>query len=527
MKSKMNVVILVIVFFIAAILTGGCKLGQEKEKIDLPNDEIPYPASIEGDPDPVQETNNLTIGWINRLPVMDYVWNSPNPAVDGWPAEGQQLVWRAYIKNWSSSIKQGITFRWLLDGSEVASGTLDIQPGQYAFTDFTWTWTFDRHILDFVLEPESAGNNHLAIYTDSITVGLYVEQRVYDYFHENQNQLGIGSNSFEGWAQRQMRMWNDILANAIYPETPNGVEDRMRIDKITLVPDGSLPLVDAAGVTLFNPAMALPNLNDQSVDMQWGFPVEALSVYYDPVNIILSNQFFYSGYLQHELGHARYLVDVYGFNVYHGTAGGTIEIMEDGVLVAGSKFLPGQSIISNNVRGLRIHETVEKGMMNTDWTFMDRYSAICMNMIAGHRATLGNFNAPENIGIFLNDLPSQNRFTITDEEGYLLKNAGINIYQASAPSGEQDSPYPRVFDNNPDMHLTTDDNGQVLLGRCPFSWDGVVRQDEFEFSNTAFIMRVDDGERVGYKVIDVSRFNLEYWRGNTDLADYTVPVTMH
>jgi hypothetical protein len=66
-----------------------------------------------------------------------------------------------------------------------------------------------------------------------------------------------------------------------------------------------------------------------------------------------------------------------------------------------------------------------------------------------------------------------------------------------------------------------------LLGRCPFSPDGVVRHDEFEFSNTAFIMRVKDGKNVGYKVIDVSLFNLEFWRGNTDLADYTVPVTMH
>jgi hypothetical protein len=525
MQHKMKAIFFMIVFFIAAIiLSGGCKLG--KDKVEIPGDEIHYPDSVEGDPDPVHEANNLTIGWISRLPNMDYVWNSPNPAVDGWPAEGQQVVWRAYVKNWTSSIKRGVMFQWLLDGSVVASGTIDIQAGKYAFTDFTWTWTFDRHILDFVLEPEREGNNHLAIHINAITLGLYVEQSVYDYFHEHQHKLGIGSNSFEGWAQRQMRMWNHILASAVYPETPDGVEDRVRIDNITVVPDGSLPLVDATGLSFFSLPQAVPNLNDRTVDMQWGFPVGVLRSYDNHVSLTLNNQFFYSGFLQHELGHARYLVDVYGFNVYHGTAGGMIEIMENGVLVAGSDFMPGRGVKYNSVHGLIVHETVEKGMMNADWTYMDRYSAICMNLIAGHRATLGNFNAPENIGIFLNDLPAQNRFTVTDEEGYVLKNADIRIYQASAP-GEPDAAYPRIFDITPDLYLTTDDNGQVLLGRCPFSPEGVIRHDEFEFSNTAFIMRVEDGNNVGYKVIDVSLFNLEFWRGNTDLADYTVPVTMH
>lgn len=524
MKNKTRIIFFVIILFLTAVVfTVGCKLGGEKIEVTL--DEIDYPDEVEGDPDPVYETGNLTIGWINRLPVMDYVQDSPNPAVDGWPAEGQQVVWRAYVKNWSSSAKQGVPFQWLLDGNVVSSGTMDIQAGEYAFTDFSWTWTFDRHTLNFVVEPEEGDHNHLAIDTNAITTGLYVEQSVYDYFHEHQHKLDIGSNSFEGWAQRQMRMWNHILAAAVYPETPDGVLDRVRIDNITVVPDGSLPLVDAAGMTDFDVTQAVPNLDDRTVDMQWGFPVKVLGAYSDHTSPALYNQFFYSGFLQHELGHARYLIDVYGFDVYHGTAGGTIEIMENGVLVAGSSFMKGQTITHNSVQGLIVHETVEKGMMNTDWTFMDRYSAICLNMIAGHRASAGNFNAPENLGIFLNDLPAENRFTIADGEGNVLNNADIRIYQASPP-GVPVSGYPRVFDNTPDLFLTTDDNGQVLLGRCPFSLDGVIRHDEFVFSNTAFIMRVEHDNNVGYKVIDVSLFNLESWRGNTNLADYTAYVTM-
>jgi hypothetical protein len=524
MQHKAKIIFLAIILFLVTVFsTGGCKLG--KEKVDIPLNPIDYPDEVEGDPDPVQETNNLTIGWITRLPAMNYVWNSSNPAVAGWPAQGQEVVWRAFVKNWSSSVKRGVSFQWLLDGSVAASGTMDIPAGAYAFTDFPWNWTFERHTLNFVVEPENGDHNHLAISTDSISLGLYVEQTIYDHFHEHQHKLGIGSNSFEGWAQRQMRMWNHILANAIYPETPDGVMDRIRIENITVVADGSLPLVDAGGKAGFDPSQAVPNLNDHTVDLQWGFPLGVLDIYGNYTTLELYNQFFYSGFLQHELGHARYLIDVYGFDVYHGTAGGTIEIMENGELVAGSRYMQGTTLINGGVAGIRVHQTEEKGMMNTDWTFMDRYSAVCMNLIAGHRATVGNFNDPENIGVFLNDLPAENRFTVADEGGYILKNAGIRIFQASAPENP-DGAYPRVFDNTPDLHLTTDDNGQVLLGRCPFSRDGVIRHEFFKFSNTAFIMRVEDGNKVGYKVIDVSLFNLEYWRGNTDLADYSISVTM-
>lgn len=526
-KTKRLIFVVIILFLTAlttVFFTGGCKV--RGEKIELPLDVIDYPDSVENDPDPVLETNNLTIGWIHRLPEIDYVRNSPDPAVEGWPAEGQQVTWRAYVKNWSSSTKQGVSFQWLLDGDVTASGTMDIPAGGYASADFIWTWTFDRHTLDFVVEPEGGGGNHLAIHTNAITVGFYVEQSVYDYFHEHQHKLGIGSNSFEGWAQRQMRMWNYILATAVYPETPDGVLDRVRLDNITVVADGSLPLVNADDIADFSPAISIPNLNDRTVDLQWGFPVESLNAYEDHTNLVLYNQFFYSGFVQHELGHARYLIDVYGFDVFHGTSGGTIEIMENGGLVAGSTFMPGGSIVYNNVSGIRVHETVEIGMMGSDWTFMDRYGAICLNLIAGHRATVGNFYVPENLGVFMDDLPAENRFTITDGEGYVLNNADIRIYQASPP---QDPPlgYPRVFDNTPDLYLTTDDDGRVQMGHCPFSPDGIIRHEWGIFSNAVFIMRVEQNNKVGYKIIDISPFNLEYWRGNTQSADYTVPVTMH
>jgi len=78
------------------------------------------------------------------------------------------------------------------------------------------------------------GNNEITVFTDAISVGFYVEQGVYDYFHEHQKKLGVGSNSFEDWAHRQVSIWNNMLEDAVFPDVPNGVLDRIRLDKITI-----------------------------------------------------------------------------------------------------------------------------------------------------------------------------------------------------------------------------------------------------------------------------------------------------
>jgi len=211
------------------------------------------------------------------LPEIDYVWGSTNPAVEGWPAVGQAVIWQAHIKNWANSQRE-VAYKWYLDGQEVAAGTVDMSASAEDSVDFEWNWTFERHVLTFVIDPdnlieeEEEVNNSLSIYTDAITVGFYVEQSVYDYFREHQHKLGVGSNSWEDWAQRQIIRWNEMLANAIYPETPNGVLDRVRLDKITVVADGALPLVpidhiDQQGAG----AETHPNISDRTVDMQWGF----------------------------------------------------------------------------------------------------------------------------------------------------------------------------------------------------------------------------------------------------------------
>jgi hypothetical protein len=261
------------------------------------------------------EAHDFSVAWIQRLPVMDWVQGSEHPDVDGWPAPGSQVTWRARIKNWRPSEWQSVGWRCLLDGAEIAQGTVNLAAGGYTDVDIPWTWTFDRHVLRFEIDPAdeieefSEANNAVETWTDAITVAFWVEQSVYNYFHQYQKDLGIGSNGWEDWAQRQVAHWNEMFAEAKNQiDAPDGVLDRIRLDKITVVPDGALPL--NGGLPTNN-----PDNSDHTTDLVWGFPKTVLNQYTNHTDAVWTNPFYYEGSLLHELGHARYLVDVYGFNV--------------------------------------------------------------------------------------------------------------------------------------------------------------------------------------------------------------------
>jgi hypothetical protein len=466
---------------------------------------------------------DLTVGWISRSPRMDYVWGSADPTREGWPAPGQSVTWEAHVKSWFDHDLTGVSYRWLLDGGEVARGQVDLPAGASVTVGLPWKWTFTRHELTFDIdfdgrvEEDEEGNNRLSVFTDALSVGFYVEQSLYDLFHEKQHLLaGAHSNCWEDWAQRNVRRYNVMAARAVYPETPNGVLDRWRIDEIVVVPDGSLPLVPLPneGEIAGQPnGRTEPNTSDRSVDLIWGFQATDAAFFNDFTTTDDTNGFYFEGSLVHELGHARYLVDVYGWWVRSGVDGDRVDIREGNTLIAGSSWMPAS--------GPFVHFSSEQGLMNESYGFIDRYSAIALNRIAGRRATRGNYNEPENIGGFLNDLPAENRVTVRSPDGFPIADADVWIYQAT---GGPPFSFSKIYDDVPDLKLRTDSAGRVLVGRCPFSADGRIVHT-FGASNVTAIVRVAKGSSASYGFIESLGFNIAYWSGKTDLADHDLYVS--
>src|SRR6266511_4325968 len=138
---------------------------------------------------PAALADDVTVTHISRLPEIDYVWGSTNPTRDGWPAAGQEITWRANVKNFAA---RDVTaaYRWIEDGRVVGQGTRTFAANSTTTVDLPWTWTFDRHRLAFEVEAaageESTTNNRLEVFTDALSVGFWVEQSLYDTFRKNQ-----------------------------------------------------------------------------------------------------------------------------------------------------------------------------------------------------------------------------------------------------------------------------------------------------------------------------------------------------
>lgn len=455
--------------------------------------------------------SELTVGWIGRTPEIPYVWNSSNPRIEGWPAAGSTVTWRANVRNWFDA-PQTVAYAWKIEGREIATGTTTLPANAYATIDLPRPWSFTRERLSFSIDTanavaeESETNNSREVFTDALAVGFWIEQGLYDHFRANQHRLGIGSTSFEDWAQRLVELYNDMSALAVFDLTPNGVLDRWRLHKVVIVPDGALPLVPPVDEELGNsPSLdaAQPDVSDRTVDIQWGFPSSKIQAYSNYRVTGPNNGFDVAPILLHEMGHARYLADVYAFDVRNGPPWNTIDL---------EMPKPGGYAYS----------APEQGLMNRNFTFIDRYSAVALNLIAGHRAISGHYNDPENIGVFLNDLPLQNRLTIRDPEGNLLRNADVEIHQSSE-NGSNEAWYPTHYGTTADIRLKTDGNGQVLVGRNPFAANGPV-VSYWEKNNTTIIIGVEINGAKKYGFIDSRAFNLAYWSGKTSFADYEVVI---
>ncbi|HEX2061193.1 MAG TPA: hypothetical protein VHK90_10665, partial [Thermoanaerobaculia bacterium] len=428
---------------------------------------------------------------------------STSPAIEGWPAAGSTVTWRAHVRNWSAAPRT-LSYVWRVNGVEVKQGSVSLAANAYTTVDLPRTWTFTRERLSFDIAGES-----LEIFTDALAVGFWVEQSVYEHFRIHQPKLGIGSESFDDWAQRTIGFYNDMAALAVYPETPNGVHDRWRVQKIVIVPDDALPLnglPDDASPGANGGSH--PDKDDRTVDLMWGFREDVWLQYANTTDLSPSNQFYLGYGVLHEMGHARYLVDIYAWNVFQRAPNHAINITENGTRIVGN-YIPS--------RGFR---TPEQGLMNEHYTFIDRYSAIALNFIAGRRAVMGNYNEPRNFGEFLNDFPRENRLTVRDRNGTPIPNADVWFYYSVA-NGE--AWYATNYDDVPDLKLRTDEKGQVLVGRAPFATNGKVVHT-YGMTNGVAIVRVATDAKVEYGFLESRLFNLAYWRGNTDFADHDLFV---
>jgi len=481
---------------------------------------------VEGPAEP--EATDVFPTFVQRLPEMEFVVESTNPTREGWPTPGQQVTWEAHIRKIGGEDGE-VGYAWTLDGDTVDTGTVTIQADSTATVDYPWSWTFDRHQLAIVVDPHHAldevneANNTVEVFTDALSVGFWVEQGHYDAFREHISETNSAWSSFEDWAQSVISSTNEMFVGASqYPETPDGVLDRVRLDRIVIIPDG----------TAWHHVGFQADPPQRTEDMVWGFRTAVVHPN-NPDNWSFDSSFMdqYLGNTIHELMHTRHLEDVYKWDLIVRPPNQEINIEEGGEPLVGSRYLP----ILHDVGYVdgtfpQVYETPEKGLMNWPHTYLDRYSAIALNRFAHQRPRYGNYNCPVDCGAYMNDLPEENVLDIQDEDGQPLPGASVEIYQSELQGYAPDDHRPlckHCWDDKPDIVRTADANGQVTVGANPF---GIFYEPgnntRMPVPNRHIIIRVQKDGRVGYTILESRVFNLAYWAGHTERAHYRVAVEL-
>lgn len=428
---------------------------------------------------------DLDVTYISREP--RYKWN----ATKQWPDPGESVTFKAHIINKGTIGSGGYLFEWRIDNQIVAVGSADsiTQKGEM-IQEFDWEWQPGRHHVSFEVDPQNLisetaeTNNKIIDATDALTIGFWVEETVYDDFNNIEN--GAGTYSWEDWAQRIIQKMNWMFEYSKYPFAPNGVLTRVRLDNISIVPDG----------TLFNQG-AWHAPYDTIYDGRWGFSFEE---YGNGCQCCPTEMCFdVPWWVIHELGHYLFgRVDIYGLDIQ----GGDVNILdEDGELIAGTPLLP--YIYWDVVHyASRIYDVMHVPDPYSLFSDFHTYS-LNLDWPPGQRTHSG--------WDYINKIPSETILRVLDNNNQPIPNIEVSVYQA-LPGDGSSGPYSQDFDNTPDIVGVSDSQGLFSLDRNPFSvYDG------FGITNGIILVKLKNLDTGIYKYIsiEVTDLNLAYWRGQS------------
>ncbi|MBC7187027.1 MAG: hypothetical protein H5U38_08340 [Calditrichaeota bacterium] len=390
-----------------------------------------------------------------------------------WPAPGDTVTFAAHVRNHGDSPVPGFACLWAIDGQVVAAsqGGL-LLPEQEAVFKLVWRWQDGPHTVSFQVDPQdvipeiSQRNNQLTDRTDALTFHFHVERSLYEYFRSVKNSWG--TYSWEDWAQSQVALMNDLFRAAVYPTTPQGVVERVRLDMITIHPDGEL---DPEGTHA---------PEDLEWDGRWGFKATYLTdQFYEKNPWAIAHEWS----LIHELGHQLGRIDLYCLDV------------------TAAQNLVNREAYRSKYRLCLMHTGIY--LPQDEVHFFCEHTAASLNRDKGVRR--GHF------GEYLLDLPADNELLVLDADYRPLPNALVSVFRAE-PLGYTE----KRIGPKPALAGRTDRLGIFPLGANPFgeinNWG----------TNGVLLVKVEKGKQACYRWLEICDFNLEYWRGNHEKATYAI-----
>jgi len=468
--------------------------------------------------DPKPNLPDLSVRFIQREPrfkgtKVDWInldepnGNKGNPASSPivnakeqkWPKKGQEVTFTAHVRNAGPVATPRFDWYWVIDGKDVTgpagNGWAEsLAPGEEKSFTIPWKWKTGRHWVAFEtnrgrkFDEITFKNNALCDATDALSFAFFVQPQLYDWFAGVKS--GFDSYSWDDWAQYQVAEMNRTFRDEIHPATPNGIEVRVRIDRIEFLPRD---FNDPGGMHTPEGENNVEGGNDGV----WGFTVGYLEKDKDGKNVYERLPHWITGVewsLLHELGHQLGQPDYYLLPVSAKNNGAL-----PGVGYNPPKWFQDQMMFSGNYA----HDSnvgQAKGVWDSGYRFWEEAAARAFNREPTMRR--GFF------GNFLTDVPASCTFVVLGDDNKPLVDAKVALHVAiSREYGNA------RFDAQPDFTGATDTVGKWTLNRSP--WRVIMNWT----SNGAvqFVVTPKEGEqRVGF--LNICDFNLAYWRGHTKNA---------
>lgn len=446
---------------------------------------------------------DLDVLYIERTPkyaryAVDYRAGQPwlregNDTAQRWPQTGEIVTFSAHVMNKGTERSAGFAVTWYIDDEPVQTETSPpLWPGEEHVFTYRWPWAhrlagerlLDAHRVRVVVDPGNEivetfeTNNALEDRTDALGLWLLVTPEVYAAL-DKQPKAGQPFSA-EDWLQQHAAALNAALAAAVYPATPDGVDVRVRIDKIEVA--WSRPLEDLGYDGMWFVDADYRATSDHyhaADDLDWG--------------------------MLHEWGHQLGLVDTYRYHV----AASTVDVVRaDGQPWVESYDMPGS------------------GWMETAGQEIDEYSAAALNASGGYRR--GYF------GEFQYDLPPVVALQVRDRQGCRVAGATIAFYQRNERVGGSEKEEDRRIDNIPEFGGVTDAEGRFVLPNLP-AGDAVATATGFTQRDNPFgaidlvgtgnigvvALQVDGQERFTW--LSLASLNLAFWQAGRPDA-LTVPL---
>ncbi|MCC7354653.1 MAG: hypothetical protein IT330_12975 [Anaerolineae bacterium] len=461
-------------------------------------------------PTPAPNLPDLSVWFISREPryqryCLTYPDDRPTlcPGTENakrHPDPGEVVTFTATIANQGPLTASATTYLWRLDGQDVSGGALpSLAPGQVFTTSFSWAWAAGPHTIGLVadpsgLSPEITPNNNVREdRADALFLEVLAHPLIDDAFRARRNL--VGSWSFADWMQAQVAQMNQRLGAAVFPLTPYGVLDRVRIDSITVT----------TGVGGDTVESTLP------YDGRWTFRVERDDHHTPEDESRLSAENYASAVadtidwgLVHELTHQIGMIDLYQMNV--SPYNGNLIPDREGLPILQGFLWPHGGLMGGGDVG------------PYDYTHYDSHTAAGLNQHTGFRR--GYF------GEYLFDMPEQTFVQVLDNRGEPAAGATLAGYQ------QQNG----VVNATPIFTTATDEQGYAVLpnratGSPPLTTatghtlhDNPFGLIDVVGRNGQMFLRAARGEAESFTWLTLTGLNLAYWQGITRTYVVTMPT---